>query len=75
LPNDNPDRKYIQAVLARILEMDASRRVTQLKSQLSLAEVENNAAEQDRLLTELLSLENYRRSMRDFAIGDQVMDE
>ena len=75
LPNDNPDRKYIQAVLARILEMDASRRVTQLKSQLSLAEVENNSAEQDRLLTELLSLENYRRSMRDFAIGDQVMDE
>jgi DNA primase len=74
LPNDNPDKKYIQAVLARILEMDAGRRVEQLKSQLALAEVENNSAEQDRLLTELLSLESYRRSMRDFAIGDQQFE-
>ncbi len=74
LPNDNPDKKYIQAVLARILEMDAGRRVEQLKSQLALAEVENNSTEQDRLLTELLSLESYRRSMRDFAIGDQQFE-
>lgn len=75
LPNDNPDKKYIQAVLARILEMDASRRVALLKSQLALAEVENDANEQDRLLTELLSLESYRRTMRDFAIGDQLIED
>lgn len=75
LPNDNPDKKYIQAVLARILEMDASRRVTLLKSQLALAEVENDSAQQDLLLTELLSLESYRRTMRDFAIGDQQIED
>lgn len=71
LPNDNPDEKYIQAVLARILEMDASRRVTELKASLARAEDTGDALTQESLLTELLSLEQYRRSMRDFAIGDQ----
>jgi DNA primase len=71
LPNDNPDEKYIQAVLARILEMDASRRVDQLKANLARAEVDEENDLSDALLTELLSLEAYRRSMRDFAIGDQ----
>ena len=71
LPNDNPDEKYIQAVLARILEMDAARRVAQLKSELSRAEIEGDSTTQESLLAELLSLEAYRRSMRDYAIGDQ----
>lgn len=71
LPNDNPDEKYIQAVLARILEMDASRRVELLKASLARAEAGDESVNQEKLLTELLSLEQYRRSMRDFAIGDQ----
>lgn len=71
LPNDNPDEKYIQAILARILELDAGRRVAELKAQLSRSEVNGDITSQESQLSELLSLEAYRRSMREFAIGDQ----
>jgi len=70
LPNDNPDERYVQAVLARILEMDAARRVNEIKSGLSRAEDSGDADEQSQLLAELLGLEKYRRDMRTFAVGD-----
>lgn len=71
LPNDDPNKKYIQAVLARVLELDAGRRVEQLKSRLARSEVDGVGEDQDALLSELISLETYRRNMRAFAIGDQ----
>jgi DNA primase len=70
LPNDIPDERYVQAVLARILEMDAGRRVAEIKAALSRAEDGTDEVDQARLLTDLLSLESYRRDMRNFAIGD-----
>ena len=70
LPNDNPDERYVQAVLARILEMDASRRVAEIKAALSRAEDGTENADQTKLLADLLSLEGYRRDMRNFAVGD-----
>ena len=70
LPNDNPDERYVQAVLARILEMDASRRVAEIKAALSRAEDGTENADQAKLLADLLSLEGYRRDMRNFAVGD-----
>jgi hypothetical protein len=51
--------------------MDASRRVELLKAKLARAEDSDESANQDDLLAELLSLEQYRRSMRDFASGEQ----
>lgn len=71
LPNDNPDERYIQAVIAKILELDATRRVEALRASLARAEGEGDADQQNAALVELLSLEEYRRSMRDYAIGDQ----
>ena len=71
LPKDEADKRYVQAVLARILEMDAGRRVGEIKAGLSRAEDAGDDAEQARLLAELLALEKYRREMRDFAVGDQ----
>ena len=70
LPNDVPDERYVQAVLARILEMDAGRRVAEIKAALSRAEDGTDETDQARLLGDLLSLESYRRDMRNFAIGD-----
>ena len=70
LPNDVPDARYVQAVLARILEMDAGRRVAEIKAALSRAEDGTDEVDQARLLTDLLSLESYRRDMRNFAVGD-----
>ena len=70
LPNDNPTEKYIQAVLARVLEISAGRNIAVLKSRLALSEVESGAEDQDAILAELFELESYRRTMREFAIGD-----
>lgn len=70
LPNDEPDERYVQAVLARILEMDAGRRVAEIKAALSRAEDGTDDADKARLLGDLLSLESYRRDMRNFAVGD-----
>ena len=53
-----------------ILEMDAGRRVSEIKAALSRAEDGTDETDQARLLTDLLSLESYRRDMRNFAIGD-----
>lgn len=70
LPNDNPDERYIQALLAKLLELDAARRVEVLRANLARAEGEGDTETQNASLVELLSLEEYRRSMRQFAIGD-----
>lgn len=72
LPLDAPDERYVQAVLARVLELDAGRRVAEIKGALSRAEGKLDEAEQAQLLSDLLALEKYRRDMLEFAIGDQV---
>ena len=70
LPVDRPDERYVQAVLARVLELDAGRRIDEIKGVLQRSDLQDDAAEQERLLGDLLALEQYRRSMREFAVGD-----
>lgn len=72
LPIDDPDERYVQAVLARLLELDAGRRVAAIKADLQRAELVDGSAQQHELLTQLLSLEKYRRDMREYAIGDSA---
>lgn len=71
LPVDQPDERYVQAVLARILEMDASRRINELKAVLQRSSIDGDPEEQNQILTDLLSLEQYRRDMREYSVGDQ----
>ncbi len=71
LPVDQPDERYVQAVLARILEMDASRRINELKAALQRSSIDGDSGEQNQILTDLLSLEQYRRDMREYSVGDQ----
>ena len=71
IPVHTPDERYVQAVLARLLELDAGRRIAEIKGALSRADVTGDEQEQTRLLNDLLSLEKYRRDMREFAVGDQ----
>ena len=70
LPVDVPDERYVQAVLARVLELDAGRRIDEIKATLQRSELQDNPEEHQRVLADLLALEQYRRAMRDFAIGD-----
>ena len=71
IPVHTPDERYVQAVLARLLELDAGRRIEEIKGALNRAEVTGTPDDQNRLLNDLLALEKYRRDMREFAVGDQ----
>ncbi|NBU31580.1 MAG: DNA primase [Actinobacteria bacterium] len=71
MPVDQPDERYVQAILARVLEMDAGRRIDEIKGALQRNEMQDDTKEQERLLGDLLALEQYRRAMREFAVGDQ----
>ena len=70
MPIDRPDERYVQAVLARVLELDAGRRIDEIKATIQRNELQDDQEEQSRLLADLLALEQYRRAMREFAVGD-----
>ena len=63
---DGHDSRYATGVIARLLEIDAGRRVDDLMGRLQRAE---DAAEQERLGQELQALQHYRRSLLKEAVG------
>ena len=67
---DSQDR-YADAVLARLHEIVAGRQVAALKSKLQRINPIEAPEEHARLFGELISLESYRRSLRERAIGGQ----
>jgi DNA primase len=68
--SDTQDR-YADAVLARLQEIVAGRKVAALKGRLQRINPIEQAEEHARLFGELISLESYRRSLRERAIGGQ----
>jgi DNA primase len=62
--------RYVDAVLARLHEMVAARQVAALKSKLQRINPIEAPEDHARLFGELISLESYRRSLRERAIGD-----
>jgi DNA primase len=63
--------RYADAVLARLHEIVTSRQVAALKSKLQRINPIEQADEHARLFGELISLESYRRGLRERAIGGQ----
>ena len=55
--------RYTTSVIARLLELDASRRIEDLRGRLQRAE--EGSAQRDALFAELMGLEAYRRDLRD----------
>ena len=71
LPVEQPGERYVQAVLAKVLEMTAGRQVSELKAELQRSEIESTPERQAKILEDLMALENYRRDMRAYSIGDK----
>ena len=57
------DARYITSVIARLLELDASRRIEDLRGRVQRADV--GSPQRDALFAELMSLEAYRRDLRE----------
>jgi DNA primase len=67
LPKERPDERYAVSVVARLLELDASRRISETKARLAQAAPTDTGYEQ--LFADLLSLESYRRELRSQVAG------
>jgi DNA primase len=61
--------RYAVEVLARLEELAATRRITELKSRLQRVNPVEQPADYNRLFGELVALEQQRRSLRERAIG------
>ncbi len=63
------DKKYVDSIFARLLELNTSRTIADLKSQLQRLEPETNSKDHDKIFQDLLELEEYRRALREKALG------
>jgi DNA primase len=70
LPTDKADARYAQSVIARLLEIDASRRITDLKARLQRIEPASDPDGYQALFADVLALESYRRGLREQVAGD-----
>ncbi len=69
LPIDEVDARYAQSVIARLLEIDASRRITDLKARLQRIEPAGDPDAYQALFADVLALEAYRRGLREQVAG------
>ncbi len=69
LPIDEADARYAQSVLARLLEIDASRRITDVKARLQRVEPSTDPDTYQALFADVLALEAYRRGLREQVAG------
>jgi DNA primase len=69
LSDAEPDERYAGAVLARVQELAATRRATELKQRLQRLNPLEAAEEYNRLFAELISLEQTVRALRERGIG------
>ena len=69
LPIDEVDARYAQSVIARLLEIDASRRITDLKARLQRIEPASDPDAYQALFADVLALESYRRGLREQVAG------
>jgi DNA primase len=56
-------------VLSRLLELDASRRLSEVKARLQRINPLENEDEYRRLFADVLALEQYRRQLREYLVG------
>lgn len=64
------DVPFVENVLSRLLELDASRRLREAKARLQRINPVESADEYRRLFADVLALEQYRRQLREYLVGD-----
>jgi DNA primase len=63
------DARYAIGVISRLLELDASRRIDDIKGRLQRTDPVAQAADYHQCFADLLALEDYRRSLRQESLG------
>jgi DNA primase len=65
----DPDDRYAQAVLSRLLEVQVTREITKIQSKLGRLNPVDQKEQYNRLFGDLVALEQQRRVLRERAIG------
>ena len=65
----NVEPRYVDSVFARVLEINAGRTIADLKSQLQRLDPATQNQEHDRMFQQLLSIEEFRRALREQSLG------
>ncbi len=64
------DVRYAIGVISRLLELDASRRITDLRGRLQRIDPVEQPQDYQRCFEDLMALEEYRRSLRQESLGE-----
>jgi DNA primase len=64
------DARYAIGVISRLLELDASRRITDLRGRLQRIDPIEQPQDYQRCFEDLMALEEYRRSLRQESLGE-----
>jgi DNA primase len=67
--NDDQLDRYGKAVYARVMELDATRQIAELKRTLQRLNPVDEQVEYDKLFADLVALEQHRRTLREQAMG------
>ncbi|MCX6458582.1 MAG: DNA primase [Actinobacteria bacterium] len=65
----NVEPRYVDSVFARVLEINAGRTIADLKSQLQRLDPATQNQEHDCMFQQLLSIEEFRRALREQSLG------
>jgi DNA primase len=66
------EARYVDALLARLQEITAARRIDEVKSRLQRTNPIEHELDYNRMFGELVALEQHRRQLRERAIGGGV---
>ncbi|MDP2013211.1 MAG: DNA primase, partial [Actinomycetota bacterium] len=64
--------RYATSLIARLLELDAGRRIVDVRGRLQRTEADEQGDLHQQLFAELLELETYRRSLQAAALGERA---
>jgi len=67
--HESVDVRFAENVLSRLLELDASRRLSEVKARLQRINPIESQDEYRRLFADVLALEQYRRELRELLVG------
>jgi DNA primase len=67
--NDEQLDRYAKAVYSRVMELDATRQIAELKRTLQRLNPVDEQVEYDKLFADLVALEQHRRTLREQAMG------
>ena len=72
LPSEVVDNeRYATSLIARLLELDASRRIAEVRGRLQRTDSPDQADAHRQLFSELMALEDYKKSLHSAALGER----